>query len=163
MKSILNSISPFLLGLLMLAILALLPIAASGQTSAKSANQKGGSEQAVSKTLNELYAALGRNDAAALDAIYADDYTLVNESGQVTDKAQRLAAIRSGDLKYASVGFETPAIRVHGNTAVAVYKASIKGTMKGKPIGGNIYVTTAFVKIGGKWRLLAAHATKIAE
>jgi ketosteroid isomerase-like protein len=57
------------------------------QPTRSNANQEGNDEQAVRQFLNELYAALGRNDTAALDRMYADDYTLVNESGDLSDES----------------------------------------------------------------------------
>ncbi len=84
-------------------------------TTRTSASQKGNDEQAVKKLLDELSAAVGHNDTVALDRIYADDYTIVTDSGVVMTKAERLAAMKSGDLKYESVAFDDVNIRVYGN------------------------------------------------
>ncbi|MGH9933434.1 MAG: nuclear transport factor 2 family protein [Pyrinomonadaceae bacterium] len=123
--------------------------------------QKGNDEQAVRQLLNDIYAALGRNDAAALDRIYADDYTLINEDGVLTTKAPRLAAIKSGELKYESASFDELNVRLYGNTAVTTYRAMIKAQSKGQAIGGQLKVTATFVKIKGRWQLVAAHVTRI--
>ena len=125
------------------------------------ANQKGNDEQAVRQLLNELYAALGRNDAAALDRIYADDYTLVNEDGVLTTKAPRLASIKSGELKFESVSFVDVNVRLYGNTAVATYRATNKVQFKGKEIGGAFRVTLTLVKNKGRWQVVAAQVARI--
>lgn len=125
------------------------------------ASQKGNDEQAVRQVLNELYAALGRNDAAALDRIYADDYTLVNESGVLTTKAPRLAAIRSGDLKFASASYDEVNVRLYGNMAVATYRVMIKAQSKGQDVGGQLRVTSTLLKMKGRWQLVATQATSI--
>jgi uncharacterized protein (TIGR02246 family) len=130
------------------------------QTTRISANQKGNDEQAVRQVLNELYAALGRNDAAALDRIYADDYTFINESGEFTTKAPRLAAIKSGEMKYESLSFEDLNVRLYGNTAVATYRAMVKARSKGQDVGGALRVTVTLVKTKGRWQVVAAHATR---
>ncbi|MBM2840119.1 MAG: hypothetical protein HW412_647 [Bacteroidetes bacterium] len=146
-------------------VVAMLVAASSfvfSQPTRSSANQKGNDEQSVRKLLNELYAALGRNDAAALDRIYADDYTLVNESGELTTKAPRLAAIKSGELKFESVGFDELNVRVYGNAAVATYHATNKFQFKGQDMGGQIRVTVTLVKMKGRWQVVAAHVTRIA-
>ncbi|MGH9904664.1 MAG: nuclear transport factor 2 family protein, partial [Pyrinomonadaceae bacterium] len=127
-----------------------------------STNQKGNDEQTIRQLLDELYAALGKNDTVALDRIYADDYTLVNELGAVTTKGPRLAAMKSGELKYESVSFDEANIRLYGNTAVATYRAMIKGQNKGQDIVGPLRVTVTLVKIKGRWQLVAAQATRIA-
>ena len=131
------------------------------QTARSGANQKGNDEQAVRQFLNELSAALVRNDTAALDRIYADDYTLVNESGVLTTKAPRLAAIKSGELKYESVSFDEVNVRLYGNTAVATYRATNKVQFKGQEIGGQFRVTVTLVKIKGRWQVVAAQVTRI--
>lgn len=152
-----------LTGMLLLTALAIVPAPAAAQTKAKYTDHKGSAEQAVRQTLDELYTALNRNDVTVLDRIYADDYALINESGERTAKTQRLAAIKSGEMKYASLSFVDPAIKVYGDSAVATYRANVKGTSKGNDVGGHVYVTTVFIKTKGQWRLVAAQATTIKE
>ena len=145
-------------------VVAMLVAASSfvfSQTTRSSANQKGNDEQAVRQLLNELSAAVGRNDIAALDRIYADDYMLVYESGVQTTKAQRLAAMKSGELKYESLSFDEVNVRMYGNTAVATYRVTSKGQSKGQDIGGQFRATSTFVKIKGRWQLVAAQVTRI--
>jgi ketosteroid isomerase-like protein len=131
------------------------------QTTRSSANQKGNDEQAVRQLLNDISAALARNDAAALDRIYADDYTLVNEFGVLGTKAPRLAAIKSGELKYESVSFDEVNVRMYGNTAVATYRVTSKGQSKGQGIGGQFRATSTYMKMKGRWQLVAAQVTRI--
>jgi ketosteroid isomerase-like protein len=147
--------------LLVVVMLFVVPVWALSQTNGNGTKQKGGDEQAVRQTLDEIYAALGRNDAATLDRAYAADYTLINENGELTTKAPRLAAIKSGELKYESVSFDDVSIRLHGDTAVAIYRAVIKGQSKGQAIGGSLRVTATLIKIKGRWQMLAAQATRI--
>lgn len=120
-------------------------------------------EQAVQQRLNELNTALNSNDTAALDRIYADDYTLVNPSGAVTTKAQRLAALKSGELKYESVSVDEVNIRSYGDTAVVTDRATVKLQDKGQDLSGQYRVTLTFVKIKGAWQLVAAQNTRITE
>jgi uncharacterized protein (TIGR02246 family) len=120
-------------------------------------------DQAIQQRLNELNTALSSNDTAALDRIYADDYTLVNFSGVVTTKAQRLAAIKSGELKYESVSVDEVNIRSYGDTAVVTDRATLKLKDKGQDVSGQYRVTLTFVKIKGAWQLVAAQNTRIAE
>ncbi len=133
------------------------------QPTRSSANQKGDDEQAVRQLLNELYTALGRNDTAALDRIYADDYTLVNEDGVLTTKAPRLAAIKSGELKYESISFDEVNVRMYGNTALVTLRVTSKGQSKGQAIGGQFRGTSTYMKMKGRWQLVAAQVTSIAK
>jgi uncharacterized protein (TIGR02246 family) len=132
-------------------------------TTRSSAPQKGNDEQAVRQLLNELSAAVGKNDTAALDRIYADDYTIVTDTGDVMTKAERLAAMKSGDLKYESLTFDDVNIRVYGNTAVATLRTTGKGQYKGQDISSQARATLALVKMKGRWQEVAAHTTRIAQ
>ena len=147
--------------LLVVAMLIAVPTLVLGQTT-KSTNQKDNGEQAVRQLLNEISAALRRNDAAALDRSYADSYTLVYEDGVLTTKAPRLAAIKSGELKYESVSFDEVNVRLYGNTAVATYRVTSKGKSKGQDIGGQFQATSTYMKMKGRWQLIAAQVTRIA-
>ncbi len=146
--------------ILVVAMLVAASTVVVSQPARSGANQKGSDEQAVRQTLNELYAALGRNDVAALDRIYADSYTLVNESGELTTKAPRLAAIKSGELKYESISFDEVNVRLYGNTAVATLRSMSKAQSKGQEIGGQFRVTLTLVKMKGRWQVVAAHVTR---
>jgi len=146
-------------------LIAAMLIAASslvfGQKTNNKANQKGNDEQAIRQLLNDLNAALGRNDTAALDRIYADDYILVNDSGALTTKAARLAAIKSGELKFESVSSDELNVRLYGQTAVATYRATSKVQFKGQDTGGQFRVTLTLVKKKGNWQIVAAQNTRI--
>ncbi len=146
-------------------VVAMLVAASSfvfSQPTRSSANQKGNDEQAVRQVLNEVSAALTRNDAAALDRIYADSYTLTNENGVLLTKAPRLAAIKSGELKFESVAFDEVNVRLYGNTAVATYRVTSKAQFKGQEAGGQFRSTVTLVKMKGRWQLVAAQTTRIA-
>ena len=126
------------------------------------ASQKGNDEQAIRQLLDEISSALSRNDTAALDRSYADSYTLVNENGVLLTKAPRLAAIKSGELKFESVAFDEVNVRLYGNTAVATYRVTSKAQFKGQEAGGQFRSTVTLVKMKGRWQLVAAQTTRIA-
>ena len=147
--------------LLTMAITLALPALILCQTSDKNAGKKGGDEQAVRQTINELAAALGRNDLDALDRIYAADYMVTNENGEMSDKATRLAAIKSGALKFESVVFSEINVNVYGDAAVARFRGTSKVQSSGaQPLGGDLRVTTTLVKTKGRWQIVAAHVTR---
>jgi len=149
--------------LLAVAMLVVLPALVICQTTRSNANKKGGDEQAVRQTLDELVAALRNNDTAPLDRIYADDYTFVGDTGMIMTKAQRIAAFKSGDLKYESISHEVVSIHLFGDTAVAVTRITTKFAPGGKFSDGKFITTTTFVKIKGRWQLVAAHNTRTGE
>ncbi len=149
--------------LLSVAMLIALPALVLCQTNRNDTKPKGGDEQAVRQMLNELSAALGRNDTAALDRIYADSFTFVGDTGVMTTKAQRLAAFKSGDMKYESISFDNVNVRMYGKTAVATFRVTSKLKTNGKDAGGQFMTTATFVKMNGRWQEVAAQSTRIGE
>ena len=110
----------------------------------------------VKKLLDDLAAAVSKNDVAALEKIYADDYTVVTATGDVQTKAQRLEAMKAGDLKFSGVAFTDVKVRTYGDTAVAIATSTGTTTMKGAAADASYRVT--FVANKGKdgWRLSSA-------
>ena len=147
-----------------LLTLAMMVAAASfvfSQPTHGSTTQKDNDEQAVRQVFDKVAGALERADVASLDSIYAADYTLVNESGVITTKAPRLAALKAGELKYESVKFDEVTVRMYGNTAVLIYRVTSKGMFKGQVIGGQFRATSTYVKLNGRWQLVAAQTSPI--
>ncbi|MEJ7710936.1 MAG: nuclear transport factor 2 family protein [Pyrinomonadaceae bacterium] len=145
--------------LLAAAMMLALPALILCQTNAK----KGNYEQEVQQTLNDLAAALRSNDSTALDRIYADGYTFVGDTGVLMTKAQRIAAFKSGELKYESISFDDVNIHIYGDTAVATFSVTSKFAPGVKSLGGKFITTATFVKIKGRWEEVAAHNTRIGE
>lgn len=148
--------------ILMVAALVAVSALVFGPTMRGKASQKGDDEQTVRKIIDELSAAVGRNDVDALNRIYADGYTFVSEAGVMTTKAQRLAAMKSGTLKYESVVFDEVNVRVYGDTAVATYRVTTKGQANGQDVSGQFRATITFAKMKGRWQEVAAQITRIA-
>jgi len=63
-----------------------------------------------------------KNDAATMDRILADDFTLVTGSGKVFNKADSLAEARSGQYVYEHQEDTSQTVRVWGDTAVVMAK-----------------------------------------
>lgn len=143
------------------ALMLVLPSLILCQTNGKNADKKSSDEQAVRQTINDLAAALGKNDTAGLDRIYADDYTFVGDTGMIMTKTERIAAFKSGDLKYESVSIEVVSIHLFGDTAVAVTRITSKFAPGVKFSDGKFITTATFVKIKGRWQLVAAGNTRV--
>lgn len=148
--------------LLALAVMLATPALILCQTSDKG-GKKGGAEHEVRKTIDDLAVALGKNDPAALDRIYADEYTFVGDTGTVMTKAERIAAFKSGDVKYESINIEVERIRFFGDTAVVVTHITTKFAPSSKISGGKFVTTATFVKTKGRWQLAGAGNTRLAD
>src|SRR5262245_61517844 len=59
-------------------------------------------DQAIMQLVKERDQAIQRGDTAAIDRIYADDYTSISALGIARTKAQVLEALKTGELKAES-------------------------------------------------------------
>src|SRR5258707_9261773 len=84
-------------------------------------------EQEVRQAIKKYRAALLQKDAAALEQIWADDYTFTNGAGETHAKAQRLANLKSGATALDSISQEEDMKgRIHGNGAGGPRRGTIK-------------------------------------
>jgi hypothetical protein len=107
--------------------------------------------------------ALINADTAALDTILVDSYVDTDESGSRTDKAGILAALKSGDLKLASITLLETHVNRYGDSAVLTGASAQTGSFQGRPIAPKILFTAALVLENGKWRAAAANRTAVPD
>jgi ketosteroid isomerase-like protein len=120
-------------------------------------------EQEVRQAIKKYREALLRRDAAALEKIWADDYTFTNGAGETHSKAQRLANLKSGATSLDSISQdEDMKVRVHGDVAVATGRVTIKGQYSGKQASGQYSSINVWVKGAAGWQLIANQLTPVA-
>jgi ketosteroid isomerase-like protein len=117
-------------------------------------------EEQIKKLETDRAAAAVKADVAKLDKETADDYTLINANGTMSDKSKMLNAFKSGDTKFTTDDVSDMKVRVYGHTAVVTGRADLKGTLGGKDISGPILFTRVYVKKGGQWQAVALQQTK---
>lgn len=120
-------------------------------------------EADVKKLVNDTAAALAKNDVAALEKLYADNYMLVNLDGSVQTRAERLESFKSGETKFESFAYDEVTVRSNpeGTGAVVIARATAKGMNRGNPVASNIRVTQVWAKTKDGWRQASGHATSI--
>lgn len=117
----------------------------------------------MKKLETDRAAAAVEGDVATLEKRTADDYTFINLSGQMSDKAQMVNAFKTGQTKLTSDDLSDMKVRVYGNTAVITGKAHIKGTLGGKDTSGDIMFTRIYVKKSGSWQSVAFQQTLVSN
>ena len=137
--------------------------AANNTNNASPAVNPAAVETDIKKLMTDAAAALSKNDADAMDKIYADNYMLVNIDGSLQTKAERLASLRSGETKYDSFAYDDINVRSNpeGTGAISIARLTMKGTMRGKPVDGTFRVTQVYSKTKDGWKQVSAQATKI--
>jgi ketosteroid isomerase-like protein len=137
-----------------------LPLALS-QTA--SSNDTKTAEQEVRQMIEQYRTALTKGDTAALERIWADDYTFINASGAVLTKAERLANQKSGATKLGTVEMDPDMkIRVYGgDVAIAINRVTLKGQYSGKATSGQFQSSIVFVKMPTGWQLVCNQITPV--
>jgi ketosteroid isomerase-like protein len=143
-----------------LVLLAMSTVSAQqrGKTSADAASE----EQALRTRFQQYADALKKKDTAALDKIWADDYSFVDPRGELLTKAQRLDNVRSGATSFDDIELRQEKVYLLGNTAVDIGRVNLKGTKySGLESSGEYRYMNVWTKDQGQWRLLANQITFI--
>jgi hypothetical protein len=76
--------------------------------------------------IRQLDRAWNDKDLAALDQLWADDYLFIGWTGEIMDKHQRLAAIRSGKFQVQSVESDEVKVWVFNDVAFVTDRERIR-------------------------------------
>ena len=120
-------------------------------------------EQEVKQMIEQYRTALTKKDTAALERIWADDYTFINASGTVVTKAERLANLKSGATSLDTIVTDPDMkIRVYGgDVAVAINRVTLKGQYSGKATSGQFQASIVWAKTPSGWQLVCNQITPI--
>ncbi|MFI0895518.1 nuclear transport factor 2 family protein [Streptomyces sp. NPDC020983] len=121
-------------------------------------DQVAGPEAELREAERRLRAAVLAGDADALDGLLDDRVRYTGPDGGVLTKADDLAAHRSRTLVVEAFDEEELHVTVAGTTGVTYLLAVLRGTAAGEPFAARLRYTRTWVREGGRWRVLAAHA-----
>jgi ketosteroid isomerase-like protein len=103
------------------------------------------------------------HDVATLDAIFTDDYVLINSKGAEQRKADILREAGDPETRWdvnESSGWQ---VRVQGDMAIVVAILHSKGTDHGQPFDARVKFSDTYILENGRWRNVHAHASRLAE
>jgi ketosteroid isomerase-like protein len=124
-------------------------------------SQAGSAEEQIKALQAEFVTAITKGDTSFYQKYYADDAISVHGLGQVYTKAQEIADLKSGSLKYDSYTVRDQTIHIDGSTAVVVTLASGKGLLESKPFNQDFRTSYVWVKQKGNWKLVLRQVTRI--
>ena len=145
--------------LIVLALVAMIYLLAAQVALA----QGGSAEQQISALSDQMIQAQLKADTSYFEKNYADNATIVHGNGKLFTKAQEIADLKSGSLKYETNEVRERKIHVYGDTAVVAFLISYKGTVSGKPFSGDLRRTVVWVKQKGNWKIVAYQVTRLAS
>ena len=143
-------------------IVAMAGIFASCSAPAENAGaaSSGASDEQEVRRLNLEYdTAILKQDAAAYERLFADDFIVTKMGGKQATKAQEIAEARTGETKFEVGRSEDVKVRFYGNTAIVNGRWVEKSVTKGKPFEGSHMYTTVYVKRDGKWQIVSDQVT----
>jgi ketosteroid isomerase-like protein len=124
---------------------------------AATAGEAAKADQELMQIERNWCSALVKNDAAALGAILADDYTAVSRTGKLTNKTQDLADMNTDKVTVCDT--DMMQVRVYGDAAVVVGRT----TLKSATFSGQIRWTDTYVRKGGGWQCVATQDAEIKQ
>ena len=101
------------------------------------------------------------HDVATLDAIFTDDYVLINSQGAQQSKADVLREAGDPENHWdinESSGWQ---VRVHGAVAIVVAVLHQKGVDHGHPFDSTVRFSDTYILERGRWRNVHAHASRL--
>lgn len=123
--------------------------------------QKMTAEKTIMKMEQEITDGLVKGDTTLFEKYTVAETAFTDPGGMLLSKSQLMAQFKSGDLKLESSKIEGMKVQMFGNTAVATYATTDKGMFKTRDISGRYRWTDVFVKIRGKWQMVASQGTPV--
>lgn len=106
-------------------------------------------------------AAVKRNDAATMDAILHDDFTLVLGDGRAISRDDLLKEARASSITYEQQDEDpgTQTVRVWGDTAVVTARLWVKGVDAKGAFDRRLWFSDTYVRTPKGWRYAFAQAS----
>jgi ketosteroid isomerase-like protein len=100
-------------------------------------------------------------DAAELRRLIADDYTLVNSSGRIQNKAELITDYTTPGYKIEPFTVLEPVQKVWNDGAVMGGLVHLQGVDSGKPFAATLRFADVWAKRKGKWQVVYAQVARV--
>jgi ketosteroid isomerase-like protein len=142
------------------ALVAVL-LAAGGYAAARQ-DSPSEAEREVRKLEREWLDAYEKNDAAAMDRIVAEDFTITFPNGSIQTKPQLMSMIRA-PRKGPAPKFLTEDVksRAYGDTVILMGRVVGEFQQDGKTVRDVSRYTDTYAKVKGRWQVVASHLSNV--
>lgn len=107
--------------------------------------------------------ALTGGDFAQLERLLSDDLVYTHSNGRAQSKAQLLASLRSGELRYVAVDHQEVRVEIYGDTAVMTGRSQLTVRSDGKELGFPVRFTLVYARQRGEWRMVTWQSTRASD
>lgn len=114
----------------------------------------------------ELAHAVLREDIAALERLFGDDFVVTHPLGGINERAAVLDLVRKGQIRYTSYEQKVERIRVWNDVAITVGSETVVPDVAGRPDRGQVVprrYTHVWRKGSRGWRLSVRHASLVPD
>lgn len=92
-----------------------------------------------------------------LSSLLSDEFVITIEDGSIYSKAGYITHSADSAVHVQVAELSDLKVRLHGDTAIVTGAYHEKGESKGKPYEYHDRLTDVWMKIGGKWQVIASH------
>lgn len=138
------------LGLGVLLMLQVAPGALAGEV-----------EKAVLDAQDRRFALTAGGDLDELERLMTDDMNYTHSTSTVDTKAEFLASLRSGRVRYVSIDPEERSVRIYGHTAVVQGIAHVLVKVGERDVDVRLRFTEVYVEKDGAWKMALWHSTRV--
>ena len=138
----------------------------TGSVSGQKSKQNDALEQSIRKLELAESDAVVRSDVAALEKLWAEDFTVNNPNNQISrGRKEVIARVRSGLLKYSSFVREIESVGFYGDTVIVMGLETIVPSGSSADAGKTIRrrYTNIWMNRKGRWLLTVRHANVICQ
>ena len=114
----------------------------------------------LAKAVKDYDEAQIHGNKAELQRLVADDYTLVNSSGRVQNKAELITDYTTPGYKIEPFEIQQPVEKVWSDGAVMGGIVDLRGIDGGKPFAVTLRFADIWAKRSGKWQMVYTHVSK---
>jgi hypothetical protein len=146
----------------LITLAAAVATAIAGQALEAAAPEPGTSD--LARAHERRFEAMVAGDAAALAELLADELTYAHSDGRVETRAELLASIASGALRYLAIRSEGESvIRRYGGDTVGVITGAGRFRVRLGEREGEVSLryTSVYVHRDGRWQLAAWHSSAV--
>lgn len=104
-----------------------------------------------------------RSDVDGLEKLIDDRFVLIHSDGQVQNKTDYIAQLRTRSRVNGPILNEDVKVRAYGDTAIVNGVSVQSGVSDGKPWSGRFRFTRVWKQQDGAWKIVSSHSSRIAE
>jgi len=115
---------------------------------------------AIAALERRVEAATMRGDVAFLDSVYAPSFRFKHSTGELEQRAARLAALRASRTRVFARDLDSLDVEVHGDVALTTGRIHVRQDSRDpKWREYTIRYARVYVRHAGQWQLLTHHST----